>query len=227
MKIFLAIIFFAITVSVACDASRLAGSQSLANSNSTPAQSPVQTSNEPAREKTCQLTLAGVPDIKGLRLGITLDEVLALFPGSKEDPEVRAGLARPRDELGVSSFVIKPEKYENRDKFSEITRITFTLLDGRLSRIYIGYNGPQWPHVDKFVAKFVEGTNLPAVDQWEAYVGMDTQLKTLKCTDFEIKVFAGGTGGNLNYVDIRDLDADKKVEDRRKKAEEKATPPGK
>jgi hypothetical protein len=64
------------------------------------------------------------------------------------------------------------------------------------------------------------------VDQWEAYVGMDTQLKTLKCTDFEIKVFAGGKGGNLNYVDIRDLEADKKVEDRRKKAEGKAKPPG-
>ena len=49
-------------------------------------------------------------------------------------------------------------------------------------------------------------------------------MKTLKCTNFEIRVFAGGEGGNLNYVFVRDLDADKKLKDRRAKAREKATP---
>jgi hypothetical protein len=226
MKIFLAIILFTITVSVACDASRLAGSQSPANSNSTPAQSPAQTSNSSGEEKpACQLTLAGAPDIKGLRLGMTADEVLALFPGSKEDAEVRSNLSRPASQLGESEFVIRSSNLEANEKFAGVKQIVVSLVDGRTSRFYIGYNGPEYSHVDKFVAKFIEGTSLPPVDQWEAYVGMDTQLKTLKCTEFEIKVFSGGQGGILNYVDIRDLEADKKVEDRRKKAEGKAKPP--
>jgi hypothetical protein len=227
MKISLAIVFFSITLSVACTVSRLAGSESLANSNATPVQSSVQTSNTSGQEKpTCQLTLAGVPDIKGLRLGMKAEEVVALFPGSKDDGEVRAGLSKPPSQFGVSGFAIRPEKYETKDKFAGISQITFTLLDGRVSNFTVGYNGPEYSHVDKFVSKFIEGTTLPPADQWEAYVGMDTQMKTLKCTDFEIRVFAGGPGGNLNYVLVKDQEAEKKLKDRRDKARAKATPPG-
>jgi hypothetical protein len=99
-----------------------------------------------------------------------------------------------------------------------------TLLDGRVSSINLGYNGPEWPHVDRFVEKFIEGTNLPAADSWAAYVGLDTQMKTLRCKDFEIQIFAGGKGGNLNYVLMRDLVSDKTLKDRRAKARAKATP---
>lgn len=156
---------------------------------------------------------------------MTVEEVLALFPGSKDDAELRASLARPASPLGVSSFVLRPDKYESsKEKFSGVSQITFTLLDGRVSTFSIGYNGPEYAHVDKFVAKFIEGTNLPAPDQWEAYVGMDNSLKILKCTDFEIRVFAGGQGGNLNYVLMKDLEAEKKLKERRAKARAKATP---
>ena len=155
---------------------------------------------------------------------MTPEQVLALFPGSNEDAEIRSTLAQPPSQFGVSSFVVRPAKYESKDKFAGISQITFTLLDGRVSSFSVGYNGPEYSHVDKFVAKFVEGTNLPAVDQWEAYVGMDNQLKSLKCSEVEIRVFAGGQGGNLNYVLMRDLEADKKLKDRRAKARAKATP---
>lgn len=158
---------------------------------------------------------------------MTPDEVLALFPGSKEDAEVRSSLSAPPNRFGGSGFLIRPEKYESKDKFAGISQITFTLLDGRVSDFTVGYNGPEYSHVDKFVAKFIEGTNLPAADQWEARVGMDNSLKTLNCTDFEIRVFAGGQGGNLNYVLVKDLEAEKKLKDRKDKARAKATPPGK
>jgi len=227
MRLFLAVISFLITVSIGCTASRSAGSQSLANSNSSPAQSPVQTTNATEQEKPkCQLSLAGVPDIKGLRLGMTPDEVLAVFPGSKDDTEIRSSLSEPPNKFGGASFLIRPEKYESKDKFTGISQITFILLDGRVSEFTVGYNGPEYAHVDKFVAKFIEGTSFPAAEQWEAYVGLDTQMKTLRCAEFEIRVFAGGPGGNLNYVLIKDLEAEKKLKDRRDKARAKAKPPG-
>ena len=171
---------------------------------------------------TCELTLAEAPPINGLKLGMTSDEVLALFPGSREDVEIRSTLSGPPSKFGTSSFVITPNLYESKEKFSGMSQITLRLLDGRVSNFTIGYHGPEFSHVDKFVAKFIEGKNLPAVDQWEAYIGMDTQLKTLTCKDFEIRVFAGGPGGNLNYVLMTDLEADKKAKDRRKRAREKA-----
>ena len=225
MKSFLAIASLLIAVSVACSGYKSAGSQSLTNSSPTPNQSPAQTNNASSQDKpTCQLTMAGAPDIKGLRLGMTPDEVLALFPGSKEDAEVRVSLSRTPSEFGVSSFVIRPAQYQSKEKFAGVNQITFTLLDGRVSTFSVGYNGPEYSHVDKFVAKFIEGTNLPAIDQWEAYVGMDNNLKMLKCTEFEIRVFTGGPGGNLNYVLMKDLVAEKKLQERRKKARAQATP---
>ena len=227
MKIFLAIIFFSITVSVACTASRSAGSPSLANRNRAVVQTPAQTSNASAQEKpTCQLTLAGAPDIKGLRLGMTTEEVLTLFPGSKEDTDVRPFLSRPPSQFGESELLIRPAKYESKEKFAGIKQITFTLLDGRVSDFTVGYDGPEYSHVDKFVAKFIEGTSLPTTDQWEAYVGMDNSLKILRCTDFETNVFIGGPGGNLNYVMMKDLEAEKKLKKRMDEAEKKAKPPG-
>jgi len=159
-----------------------------------------------------------------MRLGMTPDDVLALFPGSKDDPDVRAQLARPPSQFGVSELAIRPAKYESGEKFAETNQISFTLLDGRVFNFHIGFAGPEFPHVDKFVAKFVEGTNLPGADQWEPYVGMDHQMKTLTCADFSVRVFAGGPGGNLNYILVEDLEADKKLKERRKKAREKASP---
>jgi len=168
--------------------------------------------------------MAGAPHIKGLKLGMTPDEVLALFPGSKEDEEVRKRLSQAPSQFGNSSFLIRPSKYESKDEFSGIGQITFTLLDGRVSSFTVGYNGPEYSHVDRFVEKFVEGKGLPPVDQWEAFTGLDDSLKILKCAEFEIRVFSGGQGGNLNYVLIKDLVAEEKLKDRRAKAKAQATP---
>jgi hypothetical protein len=224
MKSFVLVALSIIFVSIACTAYKSSGSQTISTNNT---QAPInaQTNNATAREKTpCTLTLAGAPDIKGLRLGMTLDQVLALFPGSEDDAEVRMSLSKPPSQLGSSSFLIKPEKYGSKDTFTGTSQIAFALLDGRVLNFTVSYNGPQFSHVDKFVAKFVEGTNLPPVDQWAPYVGMDNQLKILKCAEFEVRVFAGGQGGNLNYVSVKDLVADKKLQERRKKASEQATP---
>jgi hypothetical protein len=172
-------------------------------------------------QAACTLTIAQAPVVGGLRLGMTPEEVLALFPGSSADNEVRSQISRPASALGVASFTLNPGKYGSKAAYVGISHITVSLLDNRVSNFNIGYNGPEWKHVDQFVAKFIKGTNLPPAEAWEAYVGMDTQLKTLKCNGFEISIFAGGTGSEINYVLMRDLEAQKKLKERRAKANEK------
>jgi hypothetical protein len=225
MKHFSAIVISLVACSAfACSTSQSARSQENAN-NATALNGASTQTNPAAQEKPiCTLTIAGGPDIKGLRLGMTTQQVLALFPGSEQDADLTASLAPPPSKFGVSGFVIRPEKYGSKETFAGISQITFTLLDGRVSSLSAGYNGPEWPHVDKFVAKVAEGTNLPALEAWEAYAGMENQLKILKCVDFEMRVFAGGAGGNLNYVLMRDLAAAKKLKERRDKASAAATP---
>jgi hypothetical protein len=226
MKQFIAIVLSIIGVSaVSCSGSQSARSQEASNSTAALTSPAAGTNTAAASDKVpCSLTLAGAPDIKGLKPGMTPAQVLALFPGSDQDAELRVSVAREPSKFGVSSFAILPEKYQSKEAFAGIRQISFTLLDGRVSTFSVGYNGPEYSHVDKFVTKVVEGTNLPAADAWEAYVGMDTQMKTLKCADFEIRVFAGGPGGNLNYVLVSDLEAAKKLKDRRDKARASATP---
>lgn len=157
---------------------------------------------------------------------MTADEVLALFPGSKDDPEVRATLSRPASSVGTTNLVLHPANYGPKNnqqlKPGDVSQITLNLLDGHVSMVTFGYNGPEFSHVDKLIEKVVKENNLPAPDQWEPYVGMDSQLKTLTCAEFEVRVFIGGQGGNLNYVLVKDLQAEKKLQDRRAKARAKA-----
>lgn len=224
MKLFFAILLLTVGVCVACEL-RPSSSQTPQHKASVPVPSPTLTTNAPVSNNApCSLVMDQAPVINGVKLGMTPEEVLALFPGSSQDADVRSELARPRSPFGVSGLLIRPDKYGSKEKFAGTSQITFSLLDGRVSTINVGYNGPEWPHVDKFVAQFVEGNTLPASDQWEAYVGLDTQMKTLTCKDFEVRIFAGGKGGNLNYVLMRDLVADKTLKDRRAKAKAKATP---
>lgn len=168
----------------------------------------------------CTLTMAQAPSVGGLKLGMTMEQMLALFPGSREDGEIRTILSRPANAFGVININIRPERYASKAKFAGISQINIALLDGRISNFYVGYNEAEWNHVDEFVTKFARGTSLPAPHAWEAYVGMDNQLKTLKCKNFEISIFAGGKATKVNYVKMHDIEALKKLKERRTKARE-------
>lgn len=224
LRMMLTSLSLVIVASVACVPNKSALSSS-ANANA-PSNQPSEqpTISKEESNSNCSLKMAAAPVLNGLKLGMTPDEVLALFPGSKDDAEVKTHLARPLSQFGVSELIIRPAKFESKEKFAGINNITFSLLDGRVSSFNLAYNGPAYPHVDEFVTKFVAGTSLPPADQWQAYPGMDTQMKTLTCKDFEIRVFTGGEGGNQNYVLLRDLEADKKLKDRRAKARAQASP---
>lgn len=174
----------------------------------------------PPKKTVFPMTLSQSPVINGLKLGMTPEQVLTLFPGSKTDAEVQRELSRPPSRFGVSGFTIKPAKYSSKSKFDRVTQILFTLFDGRVSTLYVGYDSPVWEHVDEYVTEFSKGRNLPAADEWEAYVGMDTELKTLNCKEFEIRLFAGGHNVQINYTQVRDLIALQKYEERRAKSKE-------
>jgi hypothetical protein len=168
------------------------------------------------------LSMADDRGINGLRLGMTTEQVLALFPGSKVDEEVRVSLSNPTSPLGLSGFTIRPEKYSSKSKFDGISQIVFTLLDNRVSTLYVGYdNSTTLGNVDEFVTKFSKGRKLPAAESWEPYVGMDNQLKTMKCKDYEIMVFAGGENVSVSYVQLSDLTARRKLKERRAEAKRK------
>ena len=227
MKLSLAVMAFAVASSVACSATRSATSPvPEANNTSANRSSSAPVAATPQSTAPCSLTKTHAPVVLGLQLAMTHQEILGLFPGSKDDPDVQKFLTRAPDPLGEGELSLRPSKYLPADTVGRIKHVTFGLLDGRAYSLNIAYDGPAWPHVDRFVEKFVAGSNLPAADQWQPYTGLDDQMKTLTCADFSIRAFAGGSGGNLNYVLLEDLEAKKELEERRKKAEKASSTPG-
>src|SRR5215471_9451153 len=207
-----------------------AGRNGNANANANANAAANRAITEPAsgltRVVNCGLAMPAAPSIDGLKLRMTPAEIQALFPKSDQEPEIAARLAKAPDKYGVQGFLFRPQDYPAKNKTADLNRVDVTFLDGKAYIYNLGYNGPQYAHVDEFVTQFIKGTSLPAADQWQAQVGFDTQLKILTCQDFEVRVFAGGEGGNLNYVVLTDLDAEKTLQDRRAKAkaQAKATP---
>ncbi len=190
--------------------------------DSVPAVSAETNQKPPVPVRATWLSMAEDRGINGLKLGMTTEQVLALFPGSRVDEEVRLSLSRPPSPLGVSGFTIRPEKYSSKAKFEGISQVMFTLLDNRVSTLYVGYDdSTTWGHVDEFVTKFSRGRKMPPAENWEPYVGMDTQLKTMRCRDYEITVFAGGSNASVNYVQLVDLTARQKLKERRAEAKRK------
>lgn len=227
MKTSLAVMAFAVAASVACSASRSAPSPPPeGNNTSANRSSSAPVAATPQTTAPCSLNKTHAPVVLGLQLGMTREQILGLFPGSKNDPDVQRFLTRAPDPLGEGELMLRPSKYLSADTVGRIKHVIFGLLDDRVYSLNIAYDGPGWPHVDRFVEKFVAGSNLPAADQWQPYAGFDDQMKTLSCADFSIRVFAGGSGGNLNYVLLEDREAQKELEERRKKAEKVSSTPG-
>jgi hypothetical protein len=195
-----------------------------ANSNANANRATVETASAPQAVSNCGLAMPAAPTIDGLKLRMTPAEVLALFPKSDQDADIMARVAKAPSKFGEQGFLVKLDNYPPKIKSADLTRVDVTFLDGRAYIYNFGYNGPKYAQVDDFVTKVVQGTSLPPVSQWQDYVGLETQLKTLTCKDFEVRVFAGGEGGNLNYVLLTDLEADKTVKERRAKAKAQAKP---
>jgi hypothetical protein len=170
------------------------------------------------RKAASRLSMSQAPDVAGLKLGMTIEQVLSLFPGSETDKEIRASLSRPVNKFGVKTLVIHPAKFSADKKFDGVNQIVLTFLDGRISTLNVSYSGPVWANVNEFVSKFAQEKGLPGSDSWDAKSGVDNQLKTLKCSDFEISVFAGGENVNFNYVKMLDLTAQQKLKGRQGRA---------
>lgn len=179
-----------------------------------------QTQSEAPRGGKCSLTVAQSPAIRGIRLGMSAEEVLGLFPGSSDAPDIRSALARSDKQFGVARFNVFTHQYASEAGFKGISQFDFEFLDNRLSSLYVGYNGPEWKDVDEFISRLSESLRLPGARDWEPS-NLKT-LKTLKCAGFEIRVSVGGSDGNSNFVQVRSLVAEQMVRDRQAEAKEKA-----
>ena len=169
-----------------------------------------QTSNAGASGASeCKLKLAQAPVIRGIHLGMTVNEVLAVFPGSEKNVDLRQRLSQPR--LGLSFANVNPSNYASKEKFVGVRNVHFGFLDGELNSFTVWYDGPEWKTIDQFASKVAEAFNLPGGEFWEA----GSSLKTLTCDGFAIRVhWMPDSGSNTIFVRNLQKDANKIVRER-------------
>lgn len=164
----------------------------------------------------CQLRLAQVPALRGIRLGMNLEQVLAQIPGAESDSDLLARLSR--DYFGSRSARVNPGSYAtSKEKFSGIESIDLSFLDGRLISLFVRYNGPEWRSREQFAARVAEVLNLPGVGAWKS----NNNALSVACDGFEISVQVHGLEAVIGFKDMT-VDIGKVVNDRAEVPKEKA-----
>lgn len=152
--------------------------------------------------RDCKIKLSQAPTLRGVRLGMTVSEVFALFPGVEKNEVLRHRMAEPR--FGVTTANIIPGNYESKEKYAGVRSIDFGFLDGQLNFFTFIYNGPVWKDDDQLAAKVAESLDLPGVESWTH----KTQFgKAIACEGFEVKAqFQTHDGATL--ISFKNLEKD-------------------
>jgi hypothetical protein len=164
----------------------------------------------------CSLALAQAPKIRDVRLGMSSEEVLKMFPGSNDEPYIRAQLSTADQRFGMVEFSI-PTTLLPRPKFAGVNSVSLVFLDNRLSKYGFTYTGIEWKNVDDFISRFSEAFNLPRPETWER--SNLPSLKRLYCQGFEMLASADASG---SWIEIRIPEAQQIVRDRKEAQKEKA-----
>lgn len=165
----------------------------------------------------CTLKPTQAPAVRGIKLGMSVEDLLALFPGSASEDGIRLSVSKADNypNFGVVGIDIIPNRYTSKERFAGIGYFNFVFLDGRVAQYQVDYNGapngPTWRHIDDFIAKIAEAFHLPAASNWVPHE-YNSSTKDLKCDGFQMRVSNVNLRGSLT---VATLDAPFKVREQR------------
>jgi hypothetical protein len=175
-------------------------------------------------QSRCNLTKDNSPSVRGLRLGMSTEQLLALFPGSakrwaKEPKTMRdareKAMAATSNEPVYLSF--DPATDAAKEQFAGVDSVSAGLYSGWVIDFNVLYVGASWRTIDEWVAKLSETFKLPGAQDW--VVGpSETPNKVLKCAGIEIEAAIQGGSASIR---IRNTEWLKAMEERATAAEEK------
>jgi hypothetical protein len=175
-----------------------------------------QTPVGPSANPKCGLTRAQSPEVRGVRLGMTAEQLLALFADDPNHQRINEAIKNSKlaDRYGFARFDLRADTEGRDSKFQGVNYITVEMLDERVTSFYVSYAGPEWNTAEPFVAKLSEAFHLPPSPQWEP---RNQYGRFVKCAGFEVEAYVGSE----NTVRVHDPSARGVVADRRQAAKEK------
>jgi hypothetical protein len=146
----------------------------------------------------CALTEASAPQVRGVRLGMALDQVVALFPGSTRRKEIKEGIDDAKAARGdeTITLVFDPSVDGAAGSSADVSGIAVGFTRSRVTDFLIIYVGPAWGSVDEWVSKLAEAFKLPAGNAWTTG-NSETPNKVLRCKEVEIEAQVQGGGATV------------------------------
>jgi hypothetical protein len=137
----------------------------------------------------CRLTTAQAPQVRGLRLGMSLDEFLAVFPGSRVEFANQLASFEIPQRYGINMINIhQPDRFAG-DTFKGVSFIQATFVDNKLGDFSLNYQNTRWANLDEFIDKLGEFFNLPKASTWS--IGARDEIfvsEILRCVGVELSV---------------------------------------
>jgi hypothetical protein len=195
----------------------------------------------------CTLTLAQAPELRGFRLGMNQERVLARFPGISVERVDAFGLTKVRLTLmnhddypggsvgrdrGVQidiaagttegrSFLVDSSRFPD---LKGVNGIRLRFIDGRISYLQMGYDDSVvWNDVDEFVRAISKPLGLAG--NWQRSSDSDnTKEKELPCDGFLIMAGLGGDTRDYHVgaqLSLEDVVASRMIEKRQSDQKEK------
>jgi len=173
------------------------------------------------QKQKCKLTLAQAPVIRGLRLGMTSDELFAIFQANGREEFDRAQRLKSSElppNYGYASFQLDPSSYATKDRFMGVSSLTLGLFDRKVVYISAYYpNTPVFDRTGQLMEVIPRQFGLPEFKSWPGYSEFLEYWDTpsLSCDGFTFQVNAVRGALSISLADP----AYKKIWDERKKAD--------
>ncbi|MCI0661456.1 MAG: hypothetical protein L0220_10315 [Acidobacteria bacterium] len=168
----------------------------------------------PPQVSTCKLTLAQAPAIRGLRLGMTIEEIFTFFPANQREEIDRAEKLKSAEfppNYGFTSFGFHISNYPKSDQFTGIYSFNIGLLDRKVVNIQAYYSQtPQYDRMSQLMESITRQFSLPEFKQWPGYNEYWSN-PSLTCDGF---IFKAGQHGPF-LIELTDQTYKKVVEERK------------
>jgi len=172
----------------------------------------------PPQKPTCNLTLAQAPVIRGLRLGMTSDELFAIFPANEREEFDRAQKLKSAElppNYGSTSFQFPISNYATKDRFTGISYLYIDIFDRKVVSIRADYsNTPQFDRPEQLMEIITRQFGLPEFKNWPGYYEYWSN-PSLSCDGFTFHVDGYSQRFSIALTDP----AYKKIMEDRKKAD--------
>jgi hypothetical protein len=152
-------------------------------------------------QEPCRLERAVAPDYGGVMLGMKLEELVQMFPGSEELQKGTRGAGDASKPFVASLGGL--ELSVRKAQFGDVSELLLTFLGGTLHRIDVRYRQPvRWREVTEFSAEASKRLAVPA-DSWgEPASDAEKHSRVLDCRGFSVVVRIDREGpSTLSIVD--------------------------